>query len=61
MTQAEVALELGITRQRVDQIEKMALRKVKYILLQKYGNSVTLWDILPFWDKENHYEQMQSI
>lgn len=61
MTQVEVALELGITRQRVDQIEKKALRKIKYHLLQKYGNSVTLWDILPFWDKENHYEQMQSL
>jgi len=61
MTQLEVALELGITRQRVDQIEKMALRKIRYLLLQKYGNSVTLWDILPFWDKENHYESMQSM
>ena len=61
MTQLEVALELGVTRQRVDQIEKKALRKIKYLLLQKYGNSVTLWYILPFWDKENHYEQMQSL
>jgi transcriptional regulator len=61
MTQLEVALELGITRQRVDQIEKMALRKIRYLLLQKYGNSVTLWDILPLLDKETHYVKMSRM
>ena len=61
MTRLEIAKELNVTPQRIEQIEKKALRKVKHILLTKYGNSVTLWDILPFWDKENHYEQMQSL
>ena len=36
MTQHEVADELGISRSQVDTIEKLALRKLKYLLKMKY-------------------------
>lgn len=36
MTQEEVAEALGIKRQAVDNIEKLALRKLKYIIARKY-------------------------
>ena len=61
MTLEEVAAIEGVSRERIRQIEERALKKVHKMLLEKYGESVTLWDILPFWDKENHYEQMQSL
>lgn len=36
-TYAEIAAELGVTRQRVCQIEKAALKKVRAILVAVYG------------------------
>jgi DNA-binding XRE family transcriptional regulator len=36
MTQEEVAEALGIKRQAVNNIEKLALRKLKYIIARKY-------------------------
>jgi DNA-binding XRE family transcriptional regulator len=36
MTQEEVAEVLGIKRQAVNNIEKNALRKLKYIITRKY-------------------------
>lgn len=36
MSQAEVALVLGLSRNRVSEIEAKALRKFKYYLLKKY-------------------------
>jgi len=36
MTQEEVAEALGIKRQAVNNIEKLALRKLKYIITRKY-------------------------
>ena len=36
MTQEEVAEALGIKRQAVNNIEKKALRKLKYIITRKY-------------------------
>ena len=37
MTQQEVADELGITRESVAAIERDAIKKLKKILLEKYG------------------------
>jgi len=36
MSQTEVALALGLSRNRVSEIEAKALRKFKYYLLKKY-------------------------
>jgi DNA-directed RNA polymerase sigma subunit (sigma70/sigma32) len=36
MTQEEVAIELNLTRSKVDLIERNALRKLKYKVLKKY-------------------------
>jgi len=36
MTQQEVADKLGMSRSRVSEVEKKALRKLKYIFLIKY-------------------------
>ena len=36
MTQEEVAEVMGIKRQAVNNIEKLALRKLKYIIARKY-------------------------
>ena len=36
MTQQEVADELGMSRSRVSEVEKKALRKFKYFLLKKH-------------------------
>lgn len=36
MSQQEVADKLGISRSRVSEVEKKALRKFKYYLLKKY-------------------------
>ena len=35
MTQDEVAEALGMNRHQVDKLEKLALRKLKYIVLRK--------------------------
>ena len=61
MSLEEIAQIEGVTKERIRQIEKRALNKVNKYLLQRFGESVTLWDILPFPEKENHYEQMQSL
>ncbi len=61
MSLREIAAIEGVSPERIRQIEEKALKKIKTMLLQKYGANATLWDILPFWDKENHYEQMQSL
>ena len=61
MSLEEIAQVEGVTKERIRQIEKRALNKVNKYLLQRFGESVTLWDILPFQEKENHYEQMQSL
>ena len=37
MTQEEVAEVLGVKRQAVNNIEKKALRKLKYIITRKYA------------------------
>jgi len=36
MTQEEVAEVMGVKRQAVNTIEKLALRKLKYIIARKY-------------------------
>jgi len=38
MSQNEVAIELGISRSKVDSIEKMAIRKIKSYLKNKRIN-----------------------
>jgi DNA-directed RNA polymerase sigma subunit (sigma70/sigma32) len=37
MTQHEVAAALNISRSQVDTIEKMALRKIRYLIQRKYN------------------------
>ena len=47
MTLDEVGLELGVSGERVRQIENKALKKIKDYLLERFGESVTIYDILP--------------
>ena len=61
MSLREIAEIEGVSAERIRQIEERALKKVHKMLLEKYGSSATIWDILPFWDKETHYEQMQIM
>ena len=61
MSLRDIAAIEGVSAERIRQIEERALKKIHKMLLEKYGSSVTLWDILPFWDKETHYESMQIM
>ena len=61
MTFEEIAAEMGVSHQRVKQLEKRALNKVRVYLLKRFGDTVKMEDILPILDKENIYEQMQSL
>ena len=39
MTDAEIAERLGISRQRVDQIEREAMRKVRRMMKERFSGS----------------------
>ena len=49
MTLEEIADELGVTRERVRQIEKMALQKLR-IRLRRYG--LELEDLIPDYHED---------
>lgn len=61
MTLEEIALELGVTRERVRQIEARALEKIRLYLLQRFGESVTIWDTIPNYKEIPNHEQMQIM
>lgn len=61
MTLEEIALELGVTRERVRQIEARALEKIRLYLLQRFGESVTIWDIIPNYKEIPYHEQMPCL
>ena len=61
MTFDEIAPIMGISRQRVQQIEAIALNKIRDYLFTRFGSSVTIEDILPILNKETHYEQMSVM
>ena len=61
MTLDEVGLELGVSGERVRQIENKALKKVKDYLLGRFGESVTIYDIIPAYKEVYRNEQMQSL
>lgn len=58
----EVAAEMGISHERARQLEVRAIRKLKKTLLDRYGDSISLYDILPTLSGRGDYdEQMQSL
>jgi hypothetical protein len=61
MTLNEVGAELGISGEAVRQAEARALKKIHKYLLNRFGQSVTIWDILPLLDKETHYVKMSRM
>ena len=60
MTLDEVGLELGVSGERVRQIEAKALKKVKDYLLERFGESVTIYDIIPAY-KEVYRNEMLEL
>ncbi len=61
MTLYEVAVEMGISYQRVWSIEREALKKVRTYLFNRFGDDVTIEDIFPHLGKESIYEQMSIM
>lgn len=61
MTVQEVATEIGVSFQYVSIIEKKALAKVKEYLLNRFGGSVTMYDIFPNLEKETIHDKMLCL
>ena len=59
MTLDEVGLELGVSGERVRQIENKALKKVKDYLLERFGESVTIYDIIPAYKEVYRHEMLE--
>lgn len=47
MTLQECADEMNVSFQRVDELQRRALKKIKKALLEKFGDKITLEDLLP--------------
>ena len=61
MTLQEVGLEMGMSHQRVWEIEQRAFKKIREYLFKRFGDDVTMEDIFPYLAKETIYEQMQIM
>jgi Sigma-70, region 4 len=61
MTLDEIAPIIGVSKERVRQIEVAALKKIKLYLLQRFGESVTIDDILPSTRKELSNEPLPIL
>lgn len=62
MTNEEIGKVLGMYPKAVDSVYRKAKVKIIKKLKQKYGDSITLDDILPALSgKGDHNEQMQSM
>ena len=62
MSLNEVAAELGVSHESVRCTEIRAIRKLKKTLLERYGDSISLYDIIPALSGRGDYdEQMQSM
>lgn len=56
MTLQEIANQMGTSPQRIHELEKRALRKIKEALLKKYNGLVTLEDFLPIVKELHHVD-----
>ena len=61
LTLHEVAAELGVSYEVVRTTEVKAIRKLKKILLEKYGNSITIYDIIPALSGRGDYDEQMSV
>ena len=61
LTLHEVAAELGVSYEVVRTTEVKAIRKLKKILLDKYGNSITIYDIIPALSGRGDYDEQMSV
>ncbi len=61
MTLEEIANIEGVSTQRIQQIEQRALKKIREYLLKRFGNSVTINDILPSLNKGDYYESLSCL
>lgn len=55
MSLEEVAIIEGVSKARIQQIEQKALNKIRKYLLNRFGSSVTMEDILPILNKESNH------
>ena len=60
MTLHEVAEELGTSYEVIRTTEIKAIRKLKTALFEKYGNKITLHDILPALSGKGDYDEQMS-
>ena len=55
MSLQECADILGVSPQRISELEKKGLKKIRNILLTKYAGKLTLEDLLPVTKEELDY------
>lgn len=56
MSLEEVAAIEGVSRSRIQQIEQRAFEKIRKYLYDRFGNNVTMDDILPVFNKGVIYD-----
>ena len=61
MTHKEIAAEIGMHPTTVCTLEKRAIKKVKEYLQNKFGNHVTIEDLLPYYKEEIIEHEMPKL
>ena len=56
MSLEEIAQLEGVTKERIRQIEKRALGKIQKYLKARFGDSITVYDLLPCVKEELSYD-----
>ena len=56
MSLEEIAQLEGVSKERIRQIEQRALGKVQKYLKARFGDSITVYDLLPCVKEEMSYE-----
>lgn len=58
MTHKEIGDIIGMHKNNVCTLEKQALRKVKEYLLRRFGDRVTIEDLIPYYKEEDTEYEM---
>ena len=61
MTHKEIAAVTGMHHTTVCTLEKQAIKKVKEYLQNKFGNRVTIEDLLPYYKEEIIEHEMPEL
>lgn len=61
MTHKEIGDIIGMHKNNVCTLEKQALRKVKEYLLRRFGDRVTIEDLIPYYKEEDTEYEMPEL